>query len=64
MSEKIGEFLVRLGVMQPHQVEEILRVQKQGDSRMFMEIAIEFGYVIDKMLRKYLEAKEKWGRDV
>jgi len=28
MSEKIGEFLVRIGVMQPHQVEEVLQAQR------------------------------------
>jgi len=39
MSEKIGEFLVRIGVMHPYQVGDVLRAQKAGDNRLFGEIA-------------------------
>ena len=59
MSEKIGEFLLRIGVMN-QQVQEILDAQKAGDSRMFGEIAIEFGYINDEVLKKYIEAKAAW----
>jgi hypothetical protein len=62
MSEKIGETLVRLGVIKPYQVDEILRAQKDGDLRRFGEIAIDFGYINDEVLRKYLEAKAMWGK--
>jgi hypothetical protein len=57
MSEKIGEFLVQIGVMKPYQREEVLRTQKAGDKRLFGEIAIEFGYINDEILQKYVEAK-------
>jgi hypothetical protein len=60
MTEKIGEFLQRIGVMNQQQVEEILDAQRAGDSRMFGEIAIEFGYVNDEVLKKYIEAKAAW----
>jgi hypothetical protein len=60
MSEKIGEFLQRIGVLDQHQVQEILDAQKAGDSRLFGEIAIEFGYVNDEVLKKYIEAKAAW----
>jgi len=60
MSEKIGEFLQRIGVMNQKQVQEILDAQQAGDSRMFGEIAIEFGYVNDEVLKKYIEAKAAW----
>ena len=60
MSERIGEFLYRVGVMQPYQVEDVLRAQKAGDNRLFGEIAIEFGYINDEMLKKYVEAKVVW----
>ncbi len=58
MTEKIGEFLVQIDVMKPYQVDDILRAQKAGDNRLFGEIAIEFGYINDEALKKYVEAKE------
>ena len=60
MTEKIGEFLLRIGVMNQQQVQEILDTQKAGDNRMFGEIAIEFGYINDEVLKKYIEAKAAW----
>jgi len=60
MSERIGEFLIRIGVMKLDQVEEILQVQEAGDTRLFGEIAIEFGYINDEILKKYVEAKQAW----
>ena len=57
MTEKTGEFLVRIGVMKPYQVEEVLRAQKDGDDRLFGEIAIEFGYINNDAIKKYVEAK-------
>jgi hypothetical protein len=60
MSEKIGEFLQRIGILNQQQVQEILDAQKAGDSRLFGEIAIEFGYVNDEVLKKYIEAKAAW----
>jgi hypothetical protein len=60
MSERIGEFLVRIGVMTGEQVQEVLQAQKAGDTRLFGEIAIEFGYINDEILKKYVEAKAVW----
>jgi len=60
MTEKIGEFLQRIGVINEQQIKEILDAQKAGDSRMFGEIAIEFGYINDEVLKKYIEAKAAW----
>jgi hypothetical protein len=64
VSERIGETLVRIGVITPYQVDEILRAQKDGDLRRFGEIAIDFGYINDEVLRKYVEAKAVWGKQV
>jgi hypothetical protein len=61
VSERIGETLIRIGAIKPHQVDDILRVQKTGDERLFGEIAIEFGYIDDEVLKKYVEAKAVWG---
>ena len=53
--ERIGEFLVQIGAMKQWQVEDILIIQKAGDSRMFGELAISFGYIDDEALRRYVE---------
>jgi hypothetical protein len=62
MTEKIGEFLQRIGIINQQQVQEILDAQKAGDNRLFGEIAIEFGYVNDEVLKKYIEAKAAWDK--
>lgn len=60
MTERIGEFLQRIGVINEQQIQEVLDAQKAGDSRMFGEIAIDFGYINDEVLKKYIEAKSAW----
>jgi hypothetical protein len=62
VSEKIGEFLLRIGVINQQQIQEILDAQKVGDKRMFGEIAVEFGYINDEVLKKYIEAKAAWDK--
>jgi len=58
MVERIGEALVRIGAMKSFQVEDVLRLQRNGDTRMFGEIAIELGYIDDAAIKRYLEAKQ------
>jgi hypothetical protein len=58
-TEKIGEFLVKIGAMKQWQVEDTLTVQQSGDTRMFGEIAIAFGYIDDGALRQYIESLEQ-----
>ncbi len=60
---KIGEFLVQIGAMKSWQVHDVLRVQKDGDNRLFGEIAIELGYINDEVLKKYVEAKAVWEKE-
>ena len=62
MENKIGEFLVQIGAMKQFQVEDVLRVQREGDTRMFGEIAIERGYVNDEAIRKYVEYRHGGAR--
>ena len=57
--EKIGAFLVRIGVMQPWQLEDVLLAQRSGDERLFGEIAIELGYIEDKALQLYIESRSR-----
>ena len=58
MNERIGEFFLRIGAMQHHQVDEVLRAQEAGDNRLFGEIAIEQGFINDQAIKAYLDSKE------
>jgi hypothetical protein len=58
MTEKIGEALVRIGAMTPGQVEQVLKLQRAGDKRLFGEIAIEQGFINDQAIKAYLDSKE------
>ena len=61
MEEKIGDVLVRIGAMNPVQVNDVLARQKAGDKRLFGEIAIERGYIDDAALKRWVEYKSKGG---
>jgi hypothetical protein len=54
MENKIGEFLVQIGAIRQYQIDDVLRLQKEGDGRLFGEIAIELGYINDGAIEKYL----------
>jgi len=54
---RIGEFLVSIGAMKTWQVEDVLLSQRNGDTRMFGEIAISLGYIDDVALQRYVESK-------
>lgn len=58
VEERIGEALVRIGAMSPDQVDQVLKLQQDGDNRLFGEIAIEQGFINDKAIRAYLDAKK------
>ncbi len=60
MSEKIGEFLVRIGEIDTTQVDIICAEQLSGDKRKFGEIGRELGYINRETVRQYLEAKTAW----
>jgi len=55
MENRIGEFLVQIGAIKQYQVDDVLRLQKEGDTRLFGEIAIELGYINDEAIKKYLD---------
>ena len=57
MANKIGDNLVKIGAMTQEQVEDVLKRQKDGDSRLFGEIAIELEYIDDNVIAAYLERK-------
>jgi len=57
MVETIGETLVRMGAMNTLQLEDVLRRQSSGDTRLFGEIAIDLGYIDDQAVQSYLDIK-------
>ena len=59
MTDRIGDFLVKIGVMKPELVENVLRAQKAGDKRRFGEIAIELHYINDDAIKRYVDYLEK-----
>jgi hypothetical protein len=63
IEEKIGEGLVRIGAMTDAQVNDVLKRQKQGDKRLFGEIAVELGYVDVEAIINYLKTTQKDLRD-
>jgi hypothetical protein len=59
MADKIGQNLVKIGAMTQEQVDDLLKRQKEGDNRLFGEIAIDLNYINDDVLAEYLEWKAK-----
>jgi hypothetical protein len=59
LEEKIGEGLVRIGAMTTVQVEEVLKNQRNGDKRLFGEIAVELGFVDIQAVIDYLKSINK-----
>jgi hypothetical protein len=59
MANRIGEFLVAMGRMTPDQVEQVLRAQREGDGRLFGEIALALHFVSDDSLTRFMDYLEK-----
>ena len=60
MAERIGEFLIEIGIMSDTQVATVINHQQAGDERLFGEIAMELGYLADnEPIDKFLEYQEK-----
>lgn len=59
MTDRIGEFLLKIGAMNPAQVQAVLQVQAAGDKRKFGEIAMALGYLNNDALSRYVEYLEK-----
>ena len=55
MKDRIGDFLVKIGAMKPEQVDHVVQLQKQGDTRRFGEIALELSYVDEGAIKRYVD---------
>ena len=60
MTSKIGEFLVKIGAMKQEQVDHVLQLQSDGDTRIFGEIALDLRYLNDDAIKRYVDHLEKW----
>jgi hypothetical protein len=54
MAVMIGEFMVNIGALTKGQVQEILRAQKEGDGRLFGEIAVSRGVLEESALERFV----------
>ena len=63
IEEKIGEGLVRIGGMTKEQVDIVLKLQREGDKRLFGEIAVEQGFVDIQAIIDYLKSSQKGSAD-
>jgi hypothetical protein len=59
MQEKMGDFLMRIGAMKKAQVDEVLKLQKAGDTRLFGVIAVELGYIKEEIVKSFLDSRKK-----
>ncbi len=57
----MGEGLIRGKFLTRDQVEEILKIQRIGDERLFGEIAIDLGFIGDSSLTAFISSKRKVG---
>ena len=55
MPNRIGDFLVKIDAMTLEQVDHVLRLQAEGDSRIFGEIALELKYLNDDAIKRYVD---------
>lgn len=59
VQERIGEGLVRIGVLTPDRCDQILALQASGDRRLFGEIALALGFLDFDSLIDYLRSPGK-----
>jgi hypothetical protein len=61
MVKRMGDFMLESGAMKEPQVEEVVRLQKAGDTRRFGEIAVALGYITDAAVKRYAAHAEAEG---
>ncbi len=58
--KRIGEILIDLRVVSPQQVEEALKLQKNGTKKPLGEILVEQGFVDKKYVERALEIQSRF----
>ena len=55
----IGEALIQKGELTQEEVDYVLKLQQEGDTRLFGEIAVDLGYIDLLTVIRYLESEER-----
>ena len=58
MLERLGDYMIRTGVMNQSQVDEVVRVKATGDKRHFGEIAVSLGFITVADVEAFLSAQK------
>ena len=58
MPERIGDYMIRTGVMTQSQVDEVARAKTGGDTRHFGEIAVSLGFIKAADVERFLAARK------
>ena len=58
--KKLGEILVDLRAVTPQEVEEALRLQKNGENKLLGEILVEKGVVDKRYIERALEIQSRF----
>ncbi len=56
MPERIGDYMVRTGRMNPSQVDAVVRAKANGDTRHFGEVAVSLGFITTADVDAFLAA--------
>ena len=53
-TERLGELLVRLGLLTQDQVRTVLEYQKAHPDKLFGQIAVQLEFITEEKLNRYL----------
>jgi hypothetical protein len=53
MAMRMGDYLVSVGVLTEKQVSDIIRTQKEGDTRKFGDIAVAQGFMNESAIKRF-----------
>lgn len=58
MADRIGDYMLRTGVMHQPQVDAVIGAQRKGDKRPFGEIAIALGFLTQANVDAFLASQK------
>ena len=58
MSERMGDYMIRTGVMNQSQVDDVVRAKTTGDTRHFGDIAVSMGFITLADVEAFLTAQK------
>ncbi len=58
MPERIGDYMIRRGLMNQSQVDEVVRAMAAGDTRHFGEVAVAKGFITKADVEAFLAAQK------